>query len=116
MRWLAKIIVAIIANAVGLWLANAYIPGFAISGGVKQVLGLALILAVLNFLLKPILKAILGPIIVLTLGLGLIAVNAIILYILDLLSQNLTIQSIPALVWSGVLIGVINFVFHAAAK
>ena len=115
MKWLAKIIVAIIANALGLWAANAYIPGFVIVGGLKELLVLSLVLAVLNFLLKPILKLIFGPVIVLTLGVGLILVNAIVLYILDVLSKSLTIETIPALIYGTILLGIINFVFHLAS-
>lgn len=115
MKWLAKIIVAIIANAVGLWAANAYIPGFVIAGGIKELLVLSFVLTALNFLIKPILKLIFGPVIVLTLGAGLIVVNALILYILDILSKNLTIETIPALIYSTILIGIINFVFHLAS-
>lgn len=115
MKWLAKIIVAIIANALGLWVANAYIPGFVIAGGLQELLVLSFVLAVLNFLLKPILKLIFGPVIVLTLGVGLIIVNAIVLYILDVLSKNLTIETIPALIYGTILLGIINFVFHLAS-
>ena len=116
MKWLAKIIVAVIANAVALLSAAAYIPGFRLEGDLKQVAGIALILTILNFILKPILKLVLGPIIILTLGLGLIIVNALILYVLDIISKNLTIETIPALVYATILVGVVNFVFHLATK
>lgn len=73
-------------------------------------------LTVLNFILKPILKLVLGPIIVLTLGLGLIIVNGLVLWTLDFLSPELTIQSIPALLWATLTIGAINFIFHVAQR
>jgi len=116
MRWLAKIVVAIAINAFALLAAEAYIPGFVMSGEFKQILAIAAILTALNFFIKPILKLVLGPIIVLTLGLGLIIVNAVILYILDILSKNITIQTIPALIYGGLLVGAVNFIFHLATK
>ncbi len=112
MHWLWKLIIAVLGNALGLWLAPRYIPGFTITSGLLTLLVLALTLAILNFILKPILTLILGPIIILTLGLGLIIVNALILYILDKFSANITIGSIPALIYSTILIGLINFLFH----
>lgn len=115
-KFLAKIFVAIVANAIGLWAAAAYIPGFKLTGEFRDIIIIAAILTALNFLLKPILKLILGPIVVLTLGLGIVVVNALILYVLDILSKNLTIETIPALVFSTVIIGLINFVFHLATK
>jgi len=116
MKWLAKIILAILINAVAIWACATYIPGFKLEDGFEKILGIALILTALNFLLKPLLKLVLGPIIVLTLGFGIIIVNAIILYILDILSKNLTIENIPALALSTILISLINFVFHWATK
>lgn len=116
MKFVAKIIVAVAVNAFALIAADFYIAGFVLQGGFKQLLMIAAILTALNFFIKPILNLVLGPIIVLTLGLGIIVVNAIILYILDILSKNLTIQTIPALFYGGLLIGVANFIFHLATK
>ena len=116
MKWLAKIVVAVLANAIALLVASAYIPGFKMEGDLKQVFGMALILTVLNFILKPILKLVLGPVIVITLGLGLVLVNALILYVLDIISKNLTIETIPALLYATILVGVVNFIFHLATK
>lgn len=116
MKFLAKIVVAVAVNAFALVAADAYIPGFVLSGDFKQLLTIAAILTALNFFLKPVLKLVLGPVIVLTLGLGLIVVNALILYLLDILSKNLTIQTIPALIYGGLLIGVVNFITHLATK
>lgn len=116
MKLIAKIIVAIIANAIALYAAANYIPGFTLMGNVQQVAGMAAVLTLLNFILKPILTLILGPVIILTLGLGLVLVNAIMLYILDIVSKNLTIETIPALLYATILIGVVNFIFHTATK
>lgn len=116
MKAIAKLIVIILANALALWGAAHYIQGFVLTGDFKELATAALILTGLNLLVKPVIKMILGPIIVLTLGLGLILVNAIVLYILDILSKNLTIENIPALFYASVLVGVINFVFHLATK
>ncbi len=111
-----KIIVAVIANAVGLLAAAQYVSGFNVSISAQTLLMLAAILTLLNFVVKPILKLFLGPIIILTLGLGLIVVNMIILHILDILSPNLTIETIPALLYASLIIGAINVVVHVAAK
>ncbi len=112
MRWAA----AIILNVIAIVLAAYWIPGFLLTGGVIEWLKLGVILAVLNFLLKPILRLLLGPVIVLTLGLGLIAVNMFILYLLDISSSNLSIQGVPALFYAALLIGIFNFVFHFVTK
>jgi uncharacterized membrane protein YvlD (DUF360 family) len=73
-------------------------------------------------LLKPLLALVLGPIILITLGLGIIIVNAIILYLLPILANHLdflrgsiTIQSIPALFLATIIVSVVNFVIHLIA-
>lgn len=116
MRWLAKIILIIAANAAAIWAAKEYIPGISFEGALQELAIAAVILMLLNSILKPILQLILGPIIVLTLGLGLILVNALVIYILDLLSQSLTIEGIPALIYATILISIVNFVVHLATK
>lgn len=116
MKLAAHIVVTIIANAIGLIAAARFVSGFDLNVDTMSLLTLAAILAALNFFLKPILKLFLGPIIVLTLGFGIIVVNAFILYLLDISSQNLRIETIPALIYASVIIGLVNFVFHLATK
>ena len=123
MRWFFRIIIIIAGNAFGLWLANRYVPGFVLNATVTQLILIAFALAILNAILKPILTLIFGPIIILTLGLGIIAVNAAILLALQFLGSNLdilrgsiSIQSIPALIYATLILGATNFVIHLATK
>lgn len=122
MHWLAKVALVIVGNAFALWLANTYVPGFVLNATWLQLAVIALVLALLNFILKPILTLVLGPVIVLTLGLGVLIVNAIILYLLpvianhlDMLKGSITIQTIPALVIATIIVSAVNFVIHLAA-
>ena len=121
MQWLGRMILIIAGNAVALWVANRYVPGFALNGNWVAIVLVALILSFLNFLLKPILTLVLGPVIILTLGLGVIIVNALILYLLpivadhiDFLRGSIMIQNIPALFFATLIVSVINFIIHLA--
>ncbi len=123
MHWLGRIIIIIAGNTLGLWVASHYIPGFVISDSIPQLIIIALVLMLLNAILRPILTLIFGPIIVLTLGLGIIVVNAAILLVLqflgnhiDILKGSITIESIPALIYATLLLGIINFVIHLAVE
>ena len=116
MGWLIKVIGATLANGLALLVAAYFISGFKLTSDYKEVAVIALILTALNFILKPVLKLILGPIIILTLGLGLFLVNAIVLYILDILTKNLTIETIPALAFASLVVGAVNFTFHLLIK
>ena len=121
MHWLARVALAIAGNALALWIANLYVPGFILTPHWGAIILIALILSLLNFILKPALTLLFGPIIILTLGIALIIVNMIILYILviiaahiDLLSGSIIIQTIPALFLATLVISVINFIIHLA--
>jgi putative membrane protein len=121
MHWFARLIIIVGGNALALWIADVYVPGFVINGGAIAIVLIAIVLAILNFFLKPILTLILGPIIILTLGLGVLIVNAIILYILpiiadhiDFLHGSIIIQNIPALFFATLIVSIINFVIHVA--
>jgi putative membrane protein len=116
MSWTARVLVALIANILGLLAAAYFVAGFSVAGDAVTYLKIGLILTVLNFVLKPILKLIFTPVIILTLGLGIIVVNALVLYVLDFLSPDLTIQGTLPLVCAAILIGAINFVFHLVTK
>ena len=120
MHWF-RITAHIAANALGLWLADKYVQGFGLSTTLWQLVFIALILTALNFILKPVLTLIMGPIIVVTLGLGVIIVNAVILKLLaliadhlDLLHGSITIQSIPALIFATLIVSAVNFIIHIA--
>ncbi len=121
MHWLAKVALIVAGNGIALWIAERYVPGFVLHATWTQLALIAFILALLNFILKPILTLILGPIIVLTLGLGIIIVNAIIIWLLPILANHLdflrgsiSIQTIPALIITTLIVGAINFVIHLA--
>lgn len=116
MKWIAVITLSILVNTFGLLVAANYISGFTLSGDLTETVLVALVLTFLNMTLKPILRLFLGPIIILTLGLGLIFVNSIILYILDILSKNLMIEGILPLLWGSVIIGGLNFIVHLVKK
>ena len=116
-----RLIVIVGGNALALWVAYLYVPGFVLSTNWVTLLLIALTLAILNFLLKPILTLILGPVIILTLGLGVLVVNGIILYLLpiiadhiDILHGSIIIQNIPALFFATLIVSIINFVIHLA--
>ncbi|GGF10677.1 phage holin family protein [Hymenobacter cavernae] len=69
------ILTAIITYALGNFLPGAHLEGFS------DAILLVLVLAVLNAVLKPILKILGFPITVLTLGLFLLVINAVIVLI-----------------------------------
>jgi len=73
-----SLIVRILVNAAALWVAARLIPGID-AGGIGSVLAIAVVFGVLNALIKPFLKLVSCPVILLTLGLFTLVVNAVML-------------------------------------
>jgi len=111
-----RIIFAFISNLIALIVAANFIAGFQISGTFTNILAVSGIFTALNLLLRPLLKLILSPVIILTLGLFTIVINASILYLLDILSQNVTIIEIKPLIYGTLLITAVNFILHFFRK
>ena len=116
MYLIALFIFSIISNIVAFLAANFFMPNFHISVNFVDLAIAGGIFALLNMLVRPIVKLILGPIIFLTLGLGIILVNALMLYILDILDQGITIQDTVTLIYATLIISAVNLITHFAAK
>ncbi|OGZ01413.1 MAG: hypothetical protein A2946_00910 [Candidatus Liptonbacteria bacterium RIFCSPLOWO2_01_FULL_53_13] len=116
MKSLLKIAAAVAANIFGLWLAARFIPHVFLSGNFTELLTVGIVLTALNLIIKPLLKLLLGPVIVITLGLGVVLVNMIILLILDILFQNLSIVGVAPLIYASLLLSAVNLIFHAFTK
>ncbi|HVZ11379.1 MAG TPA: phage holin family protein [Candidatus Paceibacterota bacterium] len=109
-------LVRIIGNAAALYAAYLLVPGFVVSGGIEQYLIAGLGLAILNMTVRPILKAISFPIIILTLGLFTIVINALMLWILDYFLASLSIGDVMALVWATIIISIVNLIVSVIRK
>lgn len=121
MHWLARLAIIVGGNALALWVADKFVPGFSLNGDWITIIIVAIILALLTFFLKPGLTLLFGPLIIITLGIGLIIVNAIILYLLqvvtqhiDFLNGSIIIQTIPALIFATLVVSIINYIIHIA--
>lgn len=111
MKLIGNFITHIFSNAVAILAASYFIAGFSFRA--EDFIGLmeaAFILTVLNMFLRPFVKFFLGPFVLLTFGLLIIVINAGMLYLLDFLSDPLTIQGILPLILGTFVIGAVNAV------
>lgn len=106
------IIVGLLSNILALYLANLWVPGFAVLDGWKAYLIVGLVLGLLNLIVKPIIKAITFPLIIISLGLFLLVINAILLWLAAQLTGYLVIENYVALVLATLLVAAVNFITH----
>jgi putative membrane protein len=110
MKLVLKIIVRILANSAAIWVASNLISGFSFSGNYTSWILAGLVLAALNYLVRPVLKLITCPIIILTLGLFSIFVNIFILFLAEKILPNLRIDGIWPAFWGVIIISLVNFI------
>ena len=108
MHFLWKLILKVAANSVALFALTQFFNDFIIFGGWKSIVIAAIVLALLNIFVRPILKFITFPIILLTFGLFNIILYIVILYTADALTASLAIGSLSTLFWASLVLGIIN--------
>jgi len=108
---IGKLILHIAAAALGLFLAAKIVPGVDFYGTYFMIIIVGAILGLVNFFIKPILKAISLPIRILTLGLfGLVINMALVWLIADIVFADvLEISGIIPLFWTTIIIWLSNF-------
>ena len=104
-------LVQYLANAVVIGLLIVVLPGFELhaSHGLLAVLWLAAVFGLVSALVRPTLEFLFLPYVLQTLGLVMVAINAILLALLAL-TRALEIRGIVALLAGAVLAGVVGFV------
>ena len=84
-----RFVVRLLVNAAALWVATRLVPGVVYSGGWAPFLGVALVFGFVNAFIRPIAKLLTFPIILLTLGLFSLVINALMLWLTSALSAPL---------------------------
>ena len=84
-----RFLIRFLTNAATLWVATRLVPGVTFSGGWVPFLAVALVLAVINATLRPLVKLLTCPLILLTLGLFALVVNGLMLWLTSSVSQSL---------------------------
>ena len=109
-------IIAVLVNAAALWAAVQVIEGLAFSGEWYQWLILALIFGVVNAIVKPVLKLLTLPITVITLGLFLLVLNAVMLYLTSWLAGQIgltfTVSGFLDAVLGGIVIALVGMALN----
>jgi putative membrane protein len=118
MRFLLRLLVNAAALAVATWL----ISGIALTGTdttdrVVSLLIVALIFGLINAIIKPIFTLVTLPIVLLTLGLFLIVINALLLMLTSWLAGQFglgwQVDGFWPAVWGSIIISIVSFLLNA---
>jgi putative membrane protein len=103
-----------ILNAAALWAAAALVPGLDFQGGVGRLLLVAAVFGIVNSTLRPLLTVLTCPLIVVTLGLFTLVINALMLLVTGWLSEawdlGFTVSGFWPAFWGGLAVGLVSMI------
>lgn len=106
---MSKLVIRLVINAVGLWVAASFVGGIHLTNQVVDLLFVALIFGLINALIKPIIDIFTCPFYVITLGLFTFIVNALMLMLTGQLSGGrLEVDSFLAAFLGGIVISIVS--------
>ena len=109
-----RLAIALGINAAGLWLADDLFDGVRIHGWKAYVIG-AIVLAIANAVVKPVLKLLTFPLVILTLGLFVLVINVAMLALTAWITPNFTVHGFGAYVGTVLVLWLVNWAGHTAA-
>ena len=117
MSLIERLIIQIVIANLGLWVAVTLpISGVKFDGSLQQLFLAGSILGLINFFIKPALKAVTLPIRILTFGLFSLAINMGMIWVVDIMFEELVIKGLGPLFWTTVIIWIFSLLVSFSAK
>ncbi len=114
-----KIIIGVVLNAVALYAVTYFLTDIQYTGGIVFFLIAGFIIGFLNVFVKPLMKLLSFPIMLLTVGLFSLVINAIIFWLtmkvvngIHFSDVSVIIQSSVTYLIAGIVFGIVNWVLH----
>ena len=108
---LLHIIVSWLVSAFALWLVAQAVPGIQVKGFGSALIA-TVVIAIVNATIGPVLKFLLFPVTVITLGLFLLALNAFLLKLAAAFSPGFTVRGFIPAVLGSLALTVLTFVLR----
>lgn len=107
-----RFIVQFLVTAAGLWLASRLVPGVAFTNTTTLLLA-AVVLGIVNAIVRPILVVLTFPITVVTLGLFLLVVNAATIGLTAVLLDGFAVNGLWPGIGAAIVTGLVSWVAGA---
>jgi putative membrane protein len=100
-------------NVLALWVAATVFPTHLAFAGISALFVSGLLLGLVNALIKPVLLILTLPLTVLTMGLFILVINALMLLLVAWLVPGFTVAGFWAGLWIAIFISLFSFVVNA---
>jgi putative membrane protein len=113
-------LVRLLINAAALWVATHIVPGIDYQGRWTSLLIVALVFGVLNASVRPLIKVLTLPLLILTLGLFTLVINALMLMLTGWFSDRLNLGFHVAgfwpAFWGGLVVSIVSLTLSIFVK
>lgn len=109
-------IIRVLATALAVFVADYILPGVHINDNLRTVVIVALVLALLNTFIKPILVILTIPVTVITLGLFLLVINALMVRWADRLVDGFQVDGWLSAILFSLIVSLVGAVLNSFAK
>jgi putative membrane protein len=111
-----KLILKLILSAIAIIILAKFLPGVSLSPPYTTALLVAAVLAVLNALVKPLLILLTFPITLVTLGLFLFVINAVIILLADKFIDGFSVSGFWVALLFSILLSILQSIFYSMLK
>ncbi len=110
-----KLILRWVINAATIMLLAYYLPGISVSGWYAALIA-ALVLGLVNALIRPIFVFFTLPVTILTLGLFLLVINALMFQFVGSVVKGFTVADFMAAFWGALIMSLVGWLTSALFK
>jgi putative membrane protein len=107
-----KLILRILLSAIAVVILSKILPGVGVDSYTTAII-VAIVLSLLNFIVKPILVILTLPVTILTLGLFLLIINAIIILLTDYFIDGFQVNNIWWALLFSLLLSLLQSIFYS---
>ena len=109
-------LIKLLVSALAVWIAAYLLPGVHLQNDAKTIIIVALVLALLNAIVKPLLIILTIPVTIITLGLFLLVINALMVIWTSNLVGGFKIDGwLTALLFS-LIVSIVSSILHSIAR
>ncbi|HVT43771.1 MAG TPA: phage holin family protein [Thermoanaerobaculia bacterium] len=107
-----RFVLRLLINAAAIWVALRLVDGLTFEGGWLRLLAVALVFGVVNAVIRPIVKLLTCPLLILTLGLFTLVINALMLMLTAWLSEifalGFSVNGFWPAFWAALIISIVS--------
>jgi len=104
-------LIRVLVNALAIWLATEIVPGIQVRS-VMAVLAAALVLGLVNAIVRPVLLVLTLPLTLVTLGLFLFVLNAVCLWLTSVVVPGFDVRGFWPAFWGALVVSALSWVVN----